>query len=170
MEKWNIYDVNRQKTSIIKERGSHFEEGEYHLVVHLCIINSKREMLIQQRHQDKIGFGNYWDVSVGGSALVDENAQEAIARETLEELGLIIDTTQIRPKFSINFDHGFDDYFIVLSDIDLSQCILQENEVQAIKWASYDEIIEMMENNEFIPYKPEFIKLIFSSAIGYGWF
>jgi hypothetical protein len=31
------------------ERGSKFGEGDFHVVIHTCISNSKNEMLIQQR-------------------------------------------------------------------------------------------------------------------------
>ncbi|MDF2608169.1 MAG: hydrolase [Bacillales bacterium] len=47
MELWDIYDINRINTGKTLERGSKFEPGSYHLVVHICIFNSKGEMLIE---------------------------------------------------------------------------------------------------------------------------
>ena len=49
MELWDIYDKNRNLTGRQMERGSEFAKGDFHLVIHVCIFNSKNEMLIQQR-------------------------------------------------------------------------------------------------------------------------
>ena len=49
MELWDVYDVVRNKTGRTMVRGETFAEGDYHLVVHVCIFNSKGEMLIQKR-------------------------------------------------------------------------------------------------------------------------
>ena len=38
------------------------------MVVHVCIFNSKGEMLIQKRADDIVRWPGYWDVSVGGGA------------------------------------------------------------------------------------------------------
>ncbi len=45
MELWDIYDIDRNKTDKIMERGAKFNEGDYHLAVHICIFNSKGEMI-----------------------------------------------------------------------------------------------------------------------------
>ncbi len=67
-EIWDIYDNQRIKTGRTMIRSHQFEEGDLHLVVHLCIFNTKGEMLIQQQQKDKEDFPNMWDISVGGSA------------------------------------------------------------------------------------------------------
>lgn len=41
MELWDIYDKYRQKTGRTHERGNTMKEGDYHLVVHVWIINDK---------------------------------------------------------------------------------------------------------------------------------
>ena len=68
MELWDIYDKDRVKTGKTMVRGSEFAPDCYHMVVHVCIFNSKGELLIQQRQPFKEGFPNMWDVTVGGSA------------------------------------------------------------------------------------------------------
>lgn len=167
-EIWDIYDIYRNKTGRTMERGSNFKEGDLHLVVHLCIFNTNGELLIQQRQKDKEGFPNMWDISVGGSALADETPQQAVMRETLEELGICIDLSQIRPQFTINFDQGFDDTFLVIADVDLNSLTLQEEEVQDAKWASRQEIFKMMTEGSFIPYHLGKIQLCFDMLGQYG--
>ncbi len=162
VEIWDIYDWNRIKTGKTMLRGSEFENGALHLVVHLCIFNEKRQMLIQQRQKNKVGFPNYWDVSVGGSALAGETPQEAIMRECAEELGIGFDLKNQRPHFTVNFDHGFDDTFLILvKDFDLQLLNLQEEEVQDVKWANREDILQMMDQGSFVPYHKSKIELCF---------
>ncbi|MCI7790595.1 MAG: NUDIX domain-containing protein, partial [Lachnospiraceae bacterium] len=88
MELWDVYDMDRNKMSRTMVRGEAFNDGDYHLVVHVCIFNSKGEMLIQQRQPFKEGWPNMWDISVGGSAIQGDSSQTAAEREVLEELGI----------------------------------------------------------------------------------
>ncbi|KHD46685.1 NUDIX hydrolase [Streptococcus hongkongensis] len=169
-EIWDIYDNQRVKTGRTMIRGNQFKEGDLHLVVHLCIFNTKGDMLIQQRQKNKEGFPNMWDVSVGGSALAGETPQQAIMREAQEELGISIDLSKSRPQFTINFEQGFDDTFLVIADVDLNNLTLQEEEVQAVKWASRQEIFQMMADGTFIPYHLGKVQLCFDMLGRYGAF
>lgn len=168
MELWDVYDVNRNKTDRKMVRGEAFADGDYHLVVHVCIFNTKGEMLIQQRQSFKEGWPNLWDISVGGSAVQGDSSQTAAEREALEELGIKLNLQGIRPHFTINFDRGFDDIYLVEKDIDLSELTLQYEEVQNAKWASREEVLQLIEKEEFIPYYPSLINLLFDTRKKYG--
>lgn len=167
MELWDIYDINRNKTGRTMERGP-VPEGDYHLVVHVCIFNSKGEMLIQQRQYYKEGWPNLWDISVGGSAVQGDSSQSAAEREVKEELGIKLDLSNIRPHFTINFDRGFDDVYLIEKEVNIGDLVLQEEEVQAAKWATKEEILEKIEKQEFIPYYPSLIELLFDTRKKYG--
>lgn len=161
MELFDLYDENRIKTGKTIVRGETFPEDCYHIVVHVCIFNSEGKMLIQQRQPFKAGWSDMWDVSVGGSAVSGDTSRTAAEREVLEEIGYKISLENHRPVITINFDHGFDDIYTVTEDIDLDTLRLQPEEVQAVKWATEDEIINMIDNGTFIPYHKELIKLLF---------
>lgn len=168
MELWDIYDINRNKTGKTAVRGEELPEGGYHLVVHVCIIGSDGRMLIQQRQPFKKGWSNLWDVSAGGSAVADETSSQAAEREAFEEIGLKINLEGVRPHFSVSYDEGFDDWYVVHADPDISGLKLQYEEVQAVKWASREEILTMIDNGGFIPYFKEYITTIFVTANQYG--
>lgn len=168
MELWDVYDSNRNKTGKIIKRGDSFSNDEYRLVVHVCIFNTKGEMLIQQRQPFKKGWSNMWDITVGGHAQSGDSSQAAATREVAEELGLSIDLTNIRPHLSIQFDGGFDDIYLMIKDIDINSLTLQEEEVQRVKWASFDEIKNMIDQSIFIPYHPSLIQLLFDMRHQYG--
>jgi len=169
METWDVYDINRIKTGKTAERGwDDFVPGEYRMVIHVCIFNNKNEMLIQQRQNFKASWPNRWDVSVGGSSIAGETSRQAAQRELFEELGYKFDFTGMCPYFTINFASGFDDFYIVEADVNIDELNLQKEEVQQVKWASKDEILYMIQNNEFIPYYNDLIGLLFAMNKNYG--
>ncbi len=151
-ELWDLYSRDREKTGKIHRRGDSLKEGEYHLVVHICIFNSKNELLIQQRQPFKEGWPNMWDVTAAGSALQGETSQQAAEREVAEEIGLKIDLSNNRPNFTINFARGFDDYYLLEQEVDLASLHLQEEEVQAVRWVSKNEVLAMQAQGTMIPY------------------
>lgn len=153
MEIIDLYDKDRVRTGKTMIRGEPVPKGYFKSVVHLCIFNSKGEMLIQQRQPTKRSMPDLWDFSVAGAVSAGETPCQAIRREAKEELGLDIDFTNERPHFTINFELGFDDYFIINNfNIDLSKLKIQEEEVKSVKWARKCEIISMIKQGKFIHY------------------
>ena len=51
--------------------------------------------------------------------------------------------------------------YVVEKDVDLSDLTLQYEEVQAAKWADKDEIFQMIDEGNFIPYHKSVIELLF---------
>ena len=168
MEIWDIYDENRMKTEKTVVRGSKSAPGEYHTVVHVCIFNSSGEMLIQQRQPFKEGWPNMWDVTVGGSAVSGDSSRMAAEREVMEEIGLELNLEGVRPHLTVNFDYGFDDFYLLEMDVDTEKLKLQYEEVQRVKWASKDEILAMIDAGEFIPFHKSLIGVMFEMRHGYG--
>ena len=161
MELWDLYTKDRDRTNQTMVRGTKLPEGLYHVVVHLCLFNSKGEMLIQQRQPFKEGWPDMWDITVGGSAVSGDSSWQAVERETKEELGLELDFSDMRPALTVSFHDGFDDMYVYTNDIDLNDLKLQEEEVQAVKWADKNEILKMLEEGVFIPYHKALIELLF---------
>lgn len=161
----NVYDIDRQKTGKLGPEGKRkipWPEGEYHLVVHICLFNAKGQLLIQQRQIDKIGYPGLWDVTAAGSALAGENSASAAARELWEEMGIRHDFHGERPFYTINFPDGFDDvYLIEKNDVALSDLHLQQEEVRDAKWATLEEIEEMLDSGEFVPYYRHLVRVWF---------
>lgn len=168
MELWDVYNRDKTKSDKTMVRGEKFEKGAYHLVVHACIFNSKGEMLIQQRQPFKSGWSNMWDITVGGSAISGETSQTAIERELFEEIGLKINLQSIQPQLTINFDIGFDDVYLIERDVNISDLVLQFEEVQQVKWATLEEILQKIDNGVFIPYYKSLIQLFFDMKKQYG--
>ena len=161
MEVFDLYTAEREKTDRKMIRGEPTPERLYRLVVHVCIFDAEGRMLIQQRQPFKHGWSNFWDVTVGGSAIAGDTSRSAAERETREELGLSLDLSDVRPSLTIHWENGFDDYYLLTREGDIRSLHLQTEEVQAVRWASKEEIFRMIDSGEFIPYEKSLIELIF---------
>ena len=166
MELWDIYDIDRVRTGRVAQRGKPASEGglgegEYHLVVHICVFNGRGQLLLQQRQKDKEGYPNLWDVSAAGSALAGETSAAAASRELREELGLVHDFTKERPFWTTHFERGFDDWYFIRMEADIRDLRLQPEEVQDAKWADLAEIERMLDSGEMVPYYRDLVRLWF---------
>ena len=55
MELVDLYDENRVPLGRVGERHAPKEPGEYRMVVHVCVFDSRGRLLIQQRAPQKTG-------------------------------------------------------------------------------------------------------------------
>lgn len=166
MEIWDLYDRNRALTGETMVRGDPVPEGRYHLVVHVVVFDPAGRMLIQQRQPFKEGWPNLWDITAGGSALAGETSAEAAQREVGEEIGLALDLTDVTPVLVMHRDVDFNDIYIVTREVDLETLTLQPEEVQAVRWATEEEVLRMLEEGTFIPYHRCYLELLFRLRTG----
>jgi isopentenyldiphosphate isomerase len=167
MEIMDIYDKYRQKTGRTHERGNPMNEGDYHLVVHVWIVNDKGEFLIQKRQPWKNGWPNMWDGSAAGSAILGDSSEAAAIRETKEELGIDLDISKGEILFTIKSSSSFEDIWLVRQNVDMSDLKLQYEEVADAKWATLEEIKLMMQAGEFISldYYDDLFEMINSNIV-----
>lgn len=69
-------------------RECHNGSKRLHPVVHLHIYNKEGDLLLQKRSQTKDIQPGKWDTAVGGHVDYGESIEEALRRETREELGI----------------------------------------------------------------------------------
>ena len=169
MEHFDLYDINRRFVGRQIRRGEKIPRDLYHIVVHLCVFDRNGRLLIQRRRDDKEGFPGLWDFSVGGSALQGEVSLDALKREAMEELGFSVPGDPV-PVMTMMFSEGFDDYYIVRADPKLSDLVLQKEEVTEVRWASQEEVLELIDGGRFIPYRPDMIRLLWDMLSGDGAF
>ncbi len=155
MEFWDLYDVDRKLTGRTIARGQKMKDDEYHLVVTAWILNREGKWLITKRSASK-SKPLKWEAP-GGSVLAGEDSRQGVYREIKEEIGIDLSGGELFKSFRrdiISWENpGFLDVWIFKMDFDLSDVVMQDEEVCDVKWASADEIIKMMENDEFVPMK-----------------
>ena len=161
MEAWDLYTKDRVKTGQTMLRGDPVPEGLFHLQVHVCIFNEQGEMLIQQRQSTKRWYAGLWDYSVGGSAVAGDTSLAVAERETLEELGLQVSLAGRKPAVTRWYGAMIDDYYSLPLNVALSDLHLQREEVQAVRWASREDILTLLAQGQFCPNPPGMIALLF---------
>ena len=164
MELCDLYTQDRQRTGLLHPRGEKLPEGYYRLVVHVCIFNSRGELLIQERKATKPVWPGYFDISAGGSAIAGDTSAMAASRELYEELGLCRSFEESGALLTICFDNGFDDYYLLREDIDLATLRLQEEEVESARYATKEEVLALIDEGRFVPFQKKLIELLFAAA------
>ena len=169
MELWDVYDVNRKKTGKRIVRGrERLGSGEYHLVVIILVFSSDGRLLIQKRTDTKAGWPSMWDVSAGGAVVAGEDSAMGAERELFEEVGIKHSFKGTRPHFSFAHRLGFADCYVIEKDVDPATLKLQASEVSAVRYATLEEILRMIDDGIFIPYYESLVRLMFDMRAGYG--
>ncbi len=148
-ELWDVYDVNRQKTTRTHRRGDALPKGDYHLVVDIWIRNSEGKFLITKRSPNK-GYPNMWEMT-GGSALAGDDSLTAALREVQEETGVVLLPENGRIVWQYTRRDAHKDVWLFDCEFDLEQVVLQEGETCDKAAASLAEIKELMAEGMFVP-------------------
>jgi len=132
-ELWDVYDREGNKTGRIHTRGEKLAEGDYHLVVHIWLVNTHGEFLITKRAAE-IDFGGYWQAT-GGSAVAGDDSITAALRETQEEIGVTLPSDEGVHVMRYNRGDCLTDVWLFRYDGALSGLTLQPEEVADAMWA-----------------------------------
>lgn len=149
MEMIDLYDENRVFTGETIVRGEPIEKGKYKLSVHMWVTNDEGKVYIQKRAAVRRLFPNKWE-NPGGGVVAGQDTETTLKKEFEEELGMKI-TDDYNLIKTIRREKDFVDIFHVRQNFDLMELNLQEEEVSEAKWATLDEIREMIDNGDFCP-------------------
>lgn len=150
-EMWDLYDRNRNMLDRKVERGTKLNDDEYHLVSNAWIRNSKGKFLISQRVEWK-SHPLVWECT-GGSVIMGEDTYQGAIREVKEELG--IDVSNVPYAFVGTTTRYYKncpdilDVYIFEIDISIEKVTFQKEEVNDVKWATKDEILELYNSGKF---------------------
>ena len=148
MEKRDLYDINRNPIGETIYKGEPVPEGKYIIVILVMIQNSKGEFLIQKRSKQKDG--KY--AATGGHVKTGQTSIEGMMDEIQEELGLTVKPEELELLFSGREDdcQVFFDLYYMKKDFEISSLVLQEEEVESVKWMTLEEIDELIKKDLFL--------------------
>lgn len=146
MEVRDLYDINRNMLERKTIKGVKPKKDEYWLVVFIMIENVDGKFLIQKRSLIK---GGKWSITAGHPK-TGEDSYQGLLTEVKEELGL-----NIKDKKILKYQSEIDDYRIVdcyytKMDINNDDLKLQKEEVSEVKFATFEEIEELINKEKFI--------------------
>lgn len=135
-----------------------------HPVVHLHVFNSKGELYMQKRSEDKDIQPGKWDTSVGGHVDLGESVETALRREASEEL----DIKEFFPVFAFMYPYRSDrEYELVNSYFTTYDKPLTPNpeEISEGRFWTKDEITENLGKKVFTPnFENEILKIFEKKA------
>ncbi|MDR2177468.1 MAG: NUDIX domain-containing protein [Treponema sp.] len=146
MEYWDLYNSNREKINKLHLRGNSLNSGEYHIVVHIWIVNDQNKIILTQRHPEKT-YPYKWECT-GGSIIAGENSIDGALREVYEEIGIKLNKNNGKLIKTLIRENDFCDIWLFKENIDIEKIKLQEDEVINIKMATIEEIKEMIKDKK----------------------
>lgn len=147
MEYLDLYDINGNLTgeSIPRlEDKSNVPEGKYIKLVLIFIQNSDNKFLFQRTSLSR----KHVIATTGGHVQSGQTSKEAIINEVSEELGIDITNEDFKYIGSKLFKLAITDIYYLKKDLDLNSLVLQEEEVESVKWLSIDEINKLISEDE----------------------
>ena len=153
-EMFDVLNEWGEYTGEVASRDRCHTEGLWHRAVYGFVIDKNKNVLLQKRSANKKAWPNMWDVTVGGHVDAGEFGRQALIRKAKEELGLDITDDDIKylvGSTSIDTAKGinkhFNECYMILKDVDVSDIKLQEEEVSEVSYFSKAEILERIDNN-----------------------
>lgn len=173
MEKIDVLDNKGNKTGEVKLKSEAHRDGDWHKAVHVWIVNSKGEILLQLRSKDKDTHPDCWDISAAGHVSAGEDSITSAMRETEEELGVILEPRdflfigsviqQVVLNNGAIINNEFNDIYIVRANFDLSSLKIQKEEIDDVRYISKEELKTWVEEERenLVPHKEEY-ELLFN--------
>lgn len=141
MTKQRIIVVNEQDEIIgHKERGT-LDQSDIYRVSALWIMNSNGDILLAQRKITKKHDPGKWGPAVAGTNDEGETYGNNITKETEEEIGLTNIAPTLGPKRRVSGEYNyFNQWYTLVVDKTITDCTIQEEEVEQIKWFNRAEL------------------------------
>jgi len=157
----DICDEFNNLTSIRKMKGEAHGDGLWHRAAHIWIYNSKGEILLQLRAEEKPLYPNMWDISVAGHVGAGEDPIISGLREIEEEIGLEVKKMdlqffkikKVKDVYKDIKNNEFWYIYFLKFDDNIKKLKLQNEEVQKIQFLPIKKIEEELKINS-IRYTP----------------
>lgn len=128
----------------------HTNKDFMHPVIHMHVVNNKKQILLQKRSATKEIQPDKWDTAVGGHISFNEKIEDALKRETAEEIGLTdfqaSHITKYKWESEVETELVF--MFVTNSNNDFS---IHNEEVDECRFWSIKDIKQNLGKNIFTP-------------------
>ena len=144
----DVYDENKNMTGKIIKRNdiNLLNDDEYIITVHCFIINSLNQILLTQRSLSK-NRGGKWEETHGGLKS-GESSIIGMQRELKEEIGVAVQTNELKLVKTLKKKNKFRDIYILKKDIPIDSIKYNDGEVMDCKYVTLEQFKIMIENNE----------------------
>ena len=153
MEYWDIYDKDGNFTGRKKGKYEKWDKDEYHLATEVWVINSKKQILIQQRSEKCQLLPGIWALTTG-RVVSGETTRQGCIRELKEELGIEAKEEEcnlVKSLLKNRLGMIWEIYFL-RKDVELEDVTLQKEEVSRVKLVNTDEFRDMLKEGIMCEY------------------
>lgn len=153
MEYWDIYDKDGNFTGRKKGKYEKWDKDEYHLATEVWVINSKKQILIQQRSEKCQLLPGIWALTTG-RVVSGETTRQGCIRELKEELAIEAKEEEcnlVKSLLKNRLGMIWDIYFL-RKDVELEDVTLQKEEVSRVKLVNIDEFRDMLKEGIMCEY------------------
>jgi isopentenyldiphosphate isomerase len=140
---YEVLDEQGHKTGRVLDGSAVHAQELWHEVANVWVINSRGEVLLQQRGANMELNPGVWDVAIGTHVRPHEDPADAAARCLKGELGLAITNEQIKHLFNIQSANPMGQgkthrvlghVFLVKRDLALSDCTYDRQKIAQLMW------------------------------------
>lgn len=143
------------------------KRGLWHRTVHVWLLNSSKQLLLQKRSHLKESHPGLWDISAAGHCCSGDTSIYSAVREIQEELGIEVEPGSLEYLFTVTqsfaendfVDNEFCDVYLLRADVlvgDLSVCTEEVADVRFLFWPKLE---KSCGGSEFVDHEQEYAKL-----------
>lgn len=152
IEYFNIVDKKGKIIGKASRNECHSGSKLLHPVIHIHIINNKKQLLLQKRKANKDIQPGKWDTSIGGHIQANESLNKALNREAKEECNIDINLDKIIPiknyiyesEIEKEYVHSFIYYYN-------GKIKFQKSEIDKVKFFSTTKINKLINRGKTTP-------------------
>lgn len=134
-------------TGRVIERERAHREGLRHRAVLLFLVNGRNQVLMQKRSNTRAQWPGCWDGGAGGHVDTGELGMFAAIRELKEELGVDVESGDVRyigahlsdQKTDKLWNRHFNEFYVAHKDVDIKTIKFNDGEIEDVKWIPWPE-------------------------------
>ena len=162
MEKFELVDDKGNRTSKILsivelENVNNIPKDCYLPVTGVVILNTNNNILAQKRSKLKSTNPGKWGI-FSGKVDLGENFKDAAVREVYEEIGVKLNKEELKILSKYKDNKAFFIIFYIYKNIDITDCKLQKQEIDEIKYFNIKELENLY--NDGFEWLPDLKKLL----------
>ncbi len=171
-EKIDILDEDGNKIGETKTYDEVHEKGLLHLTVHVWLVNSKGQILLQKRSKYVRAYPEYFDIPAGGHVISSQNSLQGAQLETKEELGLELPESAFNFLFRVkefyitnegtHTENALNDVYLVNFDFNVEDFKTEHNEVTEVRFLDLEEFQKWISGagEPLAPHEEEYKKIL----------
>ena len=146
--------------------------GLWHKAVHVWLLNSQGQFLIQKRSPHVHTAPNRYECTAGGHIDQGQTSLDAAVRELTEETSIIVMPEQLEyvgtfvdsfVQDEVVVNNEFDDIYLVRMDVKLEDLVHSEHEVSSLSWHDAREYLERgIAGDEALVFRPDEYRMLYA--------